>query len=129
MAKILVVDDEPSIVRPLAFVLEKSGHDVLTAANGEEGLEMAESERPDLIFLDVMMPKKNGYDVCEELKGHAELRDIYVIILTARGVELDAQKKEQVKADEYMSKPFSPIRIVEHVKTILAERGSGSASN
>jgi len=124
MAKILVVDDEPSIVRPLAFVLEKSGYEVLTAANGNEGLEMAESERPDLIFLDVMMPKKNGYEVCEELKGRAELRDIYVIILTARGVELDAQEKEQVKADEYMSKPFSPIRIVEHVDDILAKRAS-----
>ena len=124
MGKILVVDDEPSIVRPLAFVLEKSGYEVLTAANGEEGLRVAEAERPDLIFLDVMMPKKNGYEVCKELKGNPELQQIYVIILTARGVELDEQEKQEVKADEYMSKPFSPIRIVEHVNTILAERSA-----
>jgi len=122
MGRILVVDDEPSIVRPLAFVLEKSGHEVLTAANGEEGLNVADAEKPDLIFLDVMMPKKNGYEVCRELKHHPELKDIYVIILTARGVELDEQEKQHIGADEYMSKPFSPIRIVEHVNTILAER-------
>ncbi len=122
MGKILVVDDEPSIVRPLAFVLEKSGYEVLTAANGEEGLRMAESERPDLIFLDVMMPKKNGYEVCKEIKENPALQQTYVIILTARGVELDEHEKLNVKADEYMSKPFSPIRIVEHVNTILAER-------
>jgi DNA-binding response OmpR family regulator len=122
MGKILVIDDEPSIVRPLAFVLEKSGYEVLTAANGEEGLKVAEEERPDLIFLDVMMPKKNGYEVCQELREHPELKDVYVIILTARGVELDEKEKQQVKADEYMSKPFSPIRIVQHVNTILSER-------
>lgn len=123
MGRILVVDDEPSIVRPLAFVLEKNGHQVLTAANGEEGLAVAASERPDLIFLDVMMPKKNGYDACRELKANPDLAQIYVIILTARGVELSPQEKADIKADEYMSKPFSPIRIVEHVNTILAGRG------
>jgi two-component system alkaline phosphatase synthesis response regulator PhoP len=119
MGKILVVDDEPSIVRPLAFVLQKSGYQVLTAANGEEGLEIAQAEKPDLIFLDVMMPKKNGYEVCKELKHDPELKDIYVIILTARGVEPDEEEKKQIQANEYMSKPFSPIRIVEHVKTVL----------
>ena len=128
MGKILVVDDEPSIVRPLAFVLEKSGHQVLTAANGEEGFKMAESERPDLIFLDVMMPKKNGYEVCQEIKEDPELQQTYVIILTARGVELDEQEKQKVKADEYMSKPFSPIRIVEHVNAILAEQEAGGGA-
>ena len=122
MGKILVVDDEPSIVRPLTFVLEKSGHQVFTAGNGEEGLEVAQIERPDLIFLDVMMPKKNGYEACKELKNHPDLKDVYVIILTARGVELDEQERQQVQADEYMAKPFSPIRIVEHVNTILAKR-------
>lgn len=119
MRKILVVDDEPSIVRPLAFVLKKSGYEVFSAANGEEGLAVAQAEKPDLIFLDVMMPKKNGYEVCKELKTTPGLQDIYVIILTARGVEPDDAEKTQIMADEYMSKPFSPIRIVEHVKEIL----------
>jgi two-component system alkaline phosphatase synthesis response regulator PhoP len=119
MQKILVVDDEPSIVRPLAFILKKNGYTVITASNGEEGLSVAQTERPDLIFLDVMMPKKNGYEVCEELKSDPDLQDTYVIILTARGVELDEEEKKRVRADEYMSKPFSPIRVVERVNTVL----------
>ena len=120
MRRILVVDDEPSIVRPLMFVLKKNGYDVLTAPNGDEGLRMAKQEKPDLIFLDVMMPKKNGYEVCREIKNDPELRQIYIIILTARGVELDEEEKKKVNADEYMSKPFSPIKVVEKVNAIFA---------
>lgn len=119
MQKILVVDDEPSIVRPLAFILKKSGYTVITASDGEEGLYMAQTERPDLIFLDVMMPKKNGYEVCQELKNDPDLQSTYIIILTARGVELDEEEKKRVMADEYLSKPFSPIRVVERVNTVL----------
>ena len=119
MQKILVVDDEPSIVRPLAFILKKNGYTVITASNGEEGLHVAQTEKPDLIFLDVMMPKKNGYEVCQELKNDPNLQNTYVIILTARGVELDEEEKKRVRADEYMSKPFSPIRVVERVNTVL----------
>ena len=121
MQRILVVDDEPSIVRPLTFIFKKRGYDVLTASNGEEGLKVARAEKPDLIFLDVMMPKRNGYEVCQEIKEDPELKDIYVIILTARGVELNEQEKEQVRADEYMSKPFSPVKIVEKVNTIFSK--------
>ena len=121
MQKILVVDDEPSIVRPLMFILKKNGYKVLTASNGEEGLQVARSEKPDLIFLDVMMPKKNGYEVCQELKKDPELKSIYVIILTARGVELSEEEKRQVQADEYMAKPFSPIKVVEKVNSIMED--------
>ena len=120
MRRILVVDDEPSIVRPLMFVLKKNGYDVLTAPNGDEGLRMAKQEKPDLIFLDVMMPKKNGYEVCREIKSDPELQHIYIIILTARGVELDEEEKKKVNANEYMSKPFSPIKVVEKVNAIFA---------
>ncbi len=120
MPRILVVDDEPSIVRPLMFILKKKGYDVLTASNGEEGLLIARKEKPDLIFLDVMMPKKNGYEVCQELKLDPELKDIYVIILTARGVEPTEDEKQRIGADEFMSKPFSPIKVVEKVSTILS---------
>ncbi len=119
MHKILVVDDEPSIVRPLTFILKKNGYEVLTASNGEEGLHMAREERPDLIFLDVMMPKKNGYEVCQELKEDPELEETYIIILTARGGELNEEEKNRIKANEYMAKPFSPVRIVKKVNDIL----------
>ncbi|PID56607.1 two-component system response regulator [candidate division KSB3 bacterium] len=121
MQKILVVDDEPSIVRPLMFILKKKGYTVLTASNGVECLQMAQAEKPDLIFLDVMMPQKNGYEACQELKANPETKSIYVIILTARGVELSPEEKEQVQADEYMTKPFSPIKVVEKVNSILKD--------
>jgi two-component system alkaline phosphatase synthesis response regulator PhoP len=119
MHKILIVDDESSIVRPLMFILKKEGYEVLTASNGEEGLQVARAQKPDLIFLDVMMPKKNGYEVCKEIKGDPDLKQIYVIILTARGVEPDDKEKKCIDANEYMSKPFSPRRIVDRVKAIL----------
>jgi two-component system alkaline phosphatase synthesis response regulator PhoP len=119
MRKILVVDDEPSIVRPLMFILRKEGYEVITASNGEEGLSIARTERPDLIFLDVMMPKKTGYEVCQELKKDPDLKHIYVIILTARGGEMNEEEKKHVGANEYMSKPFSPIRVVDRVNAIL----------
>ena len=119
MPRILVVDDEPSIVRPLTFILKKKGYEVLTASNGEEGLHVARTEKPDLIFLDVMMPKKNGYEVCQELKNDPEFKKIYIIILTARGVEPTEEEKQQIGANEFMSKSFSPIKVVEKVGTIL----------
>jgi DNA-binding response OmpR family regulator len=120
MHKILVVDDEPSIVRPLVFILKREGYEVITASNGEEGLQMARTQKPDLIFLDVMMPKKNGYEVCKELKCDPDLKQIYVIILSARGVEPEEDEKKLINANEYMSKPFSPIHILKRVKTILS---------
>jgi DNA-binding response OmpR family regulator len=117
--KILVVDDEPSIVRPLMFILKKNGYEVLTASNGEEGLALARAEKPDLIFLDVMMPKKNGYQVCEELKADPDYHDIYVIILTARGVELSEEEQHRIGINEFTTKPFSPIKVVEKVNSML----------
>lgn len=120
--KILVVDDEPSIVRPLMFILKRKGYDVLTASNGEEGLQTVKASKPDLIFLDVMMPRKNGYEVCEEIKHDPELQDIYIIILTARGVDPSEEEKQRIRANEYMSKPFSPIKVVEKVDMILSRR-------
>lgn len=102
------------------FILKKKGYEVLTASNGEEGLLIARTKKPDLIFLDVMMPKKNGYEVCQELKQDPELQKIYVIILTARGVEPTEEEKKQIGANEFMSKPFSPIKVVEKVGAILS---------
>lgn len=120
MKKILVVDDEPCIVRPLTFILKKKGYHVLTASNGIEGLEVTRAEKPDLIFLDVMMPKKNGYEVCEEIKRDPELQHIYIIILTARGADLNEEEKQRIGANEFMSKPFSPIKVVNKVDDIFS---------
>jgi DNA-binding response OmpR family regulator len=117
--KILVVDDEPHLVRSLTFILEKAGYIVSSASNGEEALSKISQSKPNLIFLDVMMPKKNGYEVCEEIKKSPELKDIYCIILTAKGQETDREQGLKAGADEFITKPFSPLEIVARVKKIL----------
>jgi len=117
--KILVVDDEPHILRSLTFVLKKEGYDVSSATNGEEALAKIRESKPSLMFLDVMMPKKNGYEVCQEVKGDPGLNDIYIIMLTAKGQEADREKGLSLGADEFITKPFSPMKIVERVREIL----------
>jgi DNA-binding response OmpR family regulator len=118
--KILVVDDEPNVVRTLTFVLKKEGYDVASAANGEEALVQAREFKPSLMFLDVMMPGKNGYEVCQELKSDAGTRDIHIIILSAKGQEADKEKSLSSGANEFITKPFSPIEVVGRVKQILS---------
>jgi DNA-binding response OmpR family regulator len=120
---VLVVDDEPFILRSLSFVLERAGFTVHQARNGDEALEALRDLRPRLVILDVMMPKRNGYEVCEIVKGDPDLRDTYVILLTAKGQESARDRGVQAGADEYMTKPFSPSRIVERVREVLAAPG------
>lgn len=117
--KILVVDDEPHILRSLTFVLKKEGYDVSSATNGEEALAKIRESKPSLMFLDVMMPKKNGYEVCQEVKGDPSLSGICIIMLTAKGQEADREKGLSLGADEFITKPFSPMKIVERVREIL----------
>jgi DNA-binding response OmpR family regulator len=117
--KVLVVDDEPNVVRTLTFVLKKEGYDVSSAVNGEDALVMARQQKPDLMFLDVMMPKKNGYEVCQELRIDADLRNIHVIMLSAKGQEADKQQALIAGANEFMAKPFSPVAIIGRVKELL----------
>ncbi|MFA4836521.1 MAG: response regulator [Dehalococcoidia bacterium] len=117
--KILVVDDEPHLVRSLTFVLSKAGYDTSSASNGEEALIKVREAKPDLMFLDVMMPKKNGYEVCQEIKNDPSLKDIYIIMLSAKGQEADKDKGLSLGADEFLSKPFSPVKIIERVKALL----------
>lgn len=117
--KILVVDDEPYVVRSLMFVLKKEGYKTIGAYNGEEALQKAVEERPDLIFLDIMMPKMNGYEVCQKLKENEETKNIYVIILTAKGQKEDKMKGVEVGANEYITKPFSPSKVVQRMKEIF----------
>ena len=118
--KILVVDDEPNVVMTLTFVLKKEGYDVSSATNGEEAIAKVHESKPSLMFLDVMMPKKNGYEVCQELKSDVNLRDIHIVMLSAKGQEADKEKALSMGANEFITKPFSPIGIIGRVKEILA---------
>ena len=117
--RVLVVDDEPNILRTLTFVLKKEGYDVSSATNGEEAMAEVRSSKPDLIFLDIMMPKKNGYEVCQEIKGDSDLSDIHIIMLTAKGQDADREKGLSVGAEEFMTKPFSPIQVIGRVRELL----------
>ena len=117
--KILVVDDEPYILRSLTFVLSRAGYDVCSATNGEEAVAAVRDSKPDLMFLDVMMPKMNGYEVCREIKSDPTLSDIHVIMLTAKGQEADREKGLSLGADEVITKPFSPAQVVARVKELM----------
>lgn len=117
--KVLVVDDEPFICRSLSFVLRKQNYEVFEARNGEEALLAIKAHRPDLVFLDVMMPKINGFEVTKQVKSDVELRSTKIILLTAKGQDSDRINGEQVGADDYMTKPFSPTRILERAREIL----------
>ena len=119
--KILVVDDEPCILRSLQFQLERVGKlDVITAEDGEEAMKLIEKERPCLIFLDIMLPSKNGYEICRQIKTDPGLSDIHVIILSARGQINEISKGIELGAGEYMTKPFDPSVVLERAKKILA---------
>jgi DNA-binding response OmpR family regulator len=121
--KILIVDDEVHIRALLEQALEDledAGVELFLARDGEEGLRYAREEKPDLMFLDIMMPKKNGYEVCEEIKQDPDLKDIYIIILTAKGQVTDRVRGEEVQANEYITKPFNPDEILQKASYILS---------
>ncbi len=117
--KILVVDDEPHVIRSLTFVLEKEGYNVSSAANGEDAMAKIQQSKPRLMFLDVMMPKKNGYEVCKEIKNNSSFNDIHVIMLTAKGQAADREKGMNAGADDFMTKPFSLMAVVDKAKELL----------
>jgi len=120
--KILIVDDEDHLrmlIEQALEELEDDGVDFYTASNGEEALELIVKEKPDLVFLDVMMPKMNGLEVCKRVKLDLKLNDIAIIILTAKGQELDKKKGEEVGADLYMTKPFDPDKLLEKAREII----------
>jgi two-component system, OmpR family, alkaline phosphatase synthesis response regulator PhoP len=117
--KVLVVDDEPFICRSLSFVLRKDDYEVFEARDGQEALEVIRAERPDLVFLDVMMPKMNGFDVVREVRRDADLAGIQIVLLTAKGQDADRQTGEAAGADDYMTKPFSPTKILERARKML----------
>lgn len=120
--KILIVDDEPHIrmlIEQTLEELEDEGVEFLTAENGEIALEIIQEEKPQLVFLDVMMPKMNGMEVCKKVKKELALNDVFIVLLTAKGQELDRQKGHEVGADVYMTKPFDPEAILSKAREVL----------
>lgn len=117
--RILVVDDEPALLRLMDFVLARHGYTLLSATNGEEALALAREHRPDLIVLDIMMPRVDGYQVAEVLRADAELASIPIIMLTAKAQEEDIERGLAVGVDRYVTKPFSPDDFVEIVAAHL----------
>lgn len=117
--KILIADDEPNIVISLEFLMKKEGFDVAVAVDGEEALAKAASFAPDLILLDVMMPKKSGFEVCEALRADTTKADLRIVMLTAKGRDTEVAKGLAIGADAYVTKPFSTKDLVTQVKSLL----------
>ena len=124
--RILVVDDEAHIVQVLSFKLRNAGYEVLTAVDGEEGLETATDERPDLIITDFQMPYMTGLELCRALAQHDETRDIPVVILTARGYALDDEDLTIGNIRDVLSKPFSPRTVLSLVHELLQDGGDAA---
>jgi DNA-binding response OmpR family regulator len=120
--KILIVDDEAhlrSLIQQTLEELEDEGVEMLTATNGEEALAAIQTAKPNLVFLDVMMPKLSGFDVCSRTKHTLGLKDVYVVLLTAKGQEFDRQRGQEVGADLYMTKPFDPDALLQKARDVL----------
>lgn len=124
---VLVADDEPNIVLSLEFLMKQAGFDVRVARDGEEALEAVEADTPDLILLDVMMPKRDGYDVCQTLRANDAWRDIRIIMLTAKGRDVEREKGLALGADDYITKPFSTRDVMDRVQQFLEEGSSRTA--
>jgi DNA-binding response OmpR family regulator len=118
--KLLIADDEPNILISLEYLMKREGFEVLLARDGEEALALLRSERPRLVLLDVMMPKKTGFEVCQALRADDTLRDTLVLMLTAKGRDTDIAKGLGLGADAYMTKPFSTQELVQKVRSMLA---------
>lgn len=119
--KVLIVDDEPNIVTALEYLLGKNGYDVAVAENGEEALAAVGRSKPDLVLLDIMMPRLNGYEVCRRLRERPEWAGIKIVILSAKGREVDVAKGLSLGADLYVTKPFSSTELVARIRALLGD--------
>jgi CheY-like chemotaxis protein len=123
MARILIAEDEPDIRELVAFTLRFAGHEVTATSNGEEALQQATQLIPDIIIMDVRMPKMTGYDACRAMKADPALKDIPVVFLSAKGQDSEIQTGLDAGAEEYLLKPFAPDQLTERVKAILSKFG------
>jgi DNA-binding response OmpR family regulator len=117
--KVLIADDEPNIVISLEYLMKRAGYQVSIARDGQEALDAIRRERPRLVLLDVMMPKKSGHEVCQELRADEQIKDTLVLMLTAKGRDTDVDKGLGVGADAYMTKPFATKELVAKVAEML----------
>jgi len=122
--KVLIVDDEPNIVTALEFLLKRSGYEVRLATNGAEALEQVEIYRPDVVLMDVMMPIKSGFEVCQRMRERPELAHIKVVMLSAKGSEAEVSKGLSLGADLYITKPFSTQELVATINRLFEPGGT-----
>jgi DNA-binding response OmpR family regulator len=120
--KILIADDEPNILISLEYLMKREGYDVSVARNGLEALEALRRERPALVLLDVMMPSKTGFEVCQDVRADDELKDTLILMLTAKGRDTDVAKGLALGANDYITKPFSTKELVQKVRELLAAK-------
>ena len=119
--KILIADDEPSIVAAVEFLLQRSGYEVHIARNGDEALKLVEAIHPDLVLLDVMMPQKSGYEVCMRIRERADSRQIKIVMLSAKGRDAEVSKGLSMGADVYVTKPFSTRELMAKINGLLGQ--------
>ena len=117
--RVLIADDEPNIVTALEFLLQRSGFDVQVARDGDEALQMIEAHKPDLVLLDVMMPLRSGYDVCQRMRERDDWRHIKIVMLSAKGRDVEVNKGLSIGADLYITKPFSTVELVSKISGLL----------
>ena len=120
---VLVVDDEPNIVLSLEFLMRQAGYDVRVARDGEAALKAIEDDPPELILLDVMMPKRDGFDVCQTVRANPAWKGVRIVLLTAKGRDIEREKGMALGADDYITKPFSTREVVQRVKQLLPPDG------
>ncbi len=123
-ARVLIADDEPSIVTSLEFLMRKAGFDTRTARDGEEALGVLTAFRPDVVLLDVMLPRRSGLEVCRFIRSQPTLAGARVLMLTAKGGRQDIRNGIDAGADEYLTKPFSTQELLDRVKALAAARGA-----
>jgi DNA-binding response OmpR family regulator len=119
--KVLIADDEPNIVTSLEYLMTRSGYEVRIARDGDEVLALVESFRPDVLLLDVMMPRRNGYEICQIMREHADWQKIKIVMLSAKGREAEVNKGLSLGADAYVTKPFSNRELIATIATLFDE--------
>jgi len=123
---VLVVDDEPNIVLSLEFLMKKANYEVRVARDGEQAMAAIEEQAPDLVLLDVMMPNRDGFDVCQAIRAKPELEKVRIIMLTAKGRDVEREKGLALGADDYITKPFSTREVLERVRHYLDDEAAES---
>jgi len=118
---VLVVEDETNILDSLSFLMKRAGFEVLVARDGESAMRMMRSRAPDIVLLDVMLPRRDGYEVCREIRARPEWRDVRILMLSAKGRDLDRRKGLDLGADDYITKPFSTREIVRRVRELVED--------